>query len=98
MASRVSFTIESSEQIDNIFDYLLNNWSEKITSEFIKKINSKVSFIKEFPHLYPFTEFRKNVRRCIVTKQVALYYKITGDEILVISVFDTRQSPEKLRL
>jgi plasmid stabilization system protein ParE len=98
LAFRLSFTLESSEQVDKIFDYLSENRSEKIASDFIKKLNTKVSFIKEFPHLYPLTELRKNVRRCIITKQVTLYYKIVKDGILVISVFDTRQSPKKLKL
>lgn len=75
MAFRLSFTIESSHQIDNNIDYLLEFWSEKVASDFIKKINSKGSFTREFPHLYPLTEFRMNVRRCVVTKQIIMYYK-----------------------
>ena len=34
------------------------SWSEKIAAEFIKKINDKTDFIKEFPLLYPRTEIR----------------------------------------
>ena len=98
MDFRLSFTIESSEQIENNIDYLLEYWSEKVASEFIKKIISKGSFIREFPNLYPLTKFRMNVRRCVVTKQITMYYKNFKNGILVISVFDTRQSPERLNL
>jgi len=98
MDFRLSFTIESSEQIENNIDYLLEYWSEKVALEFIKKITTKGSFIIEFPHLYPLTKFRMNVRRCVVSKQITMYYKTLKNGILVISVFDTRQSPERLNL
>ena len=96
MAFIVNFAVESAEQIEKNVDYLSEYWTEKIASDFVKKINFKGSFIKEFPHLYPLTQFRKNVRRCVITKQISMYYKTLKDGVLVISVFDTRQSPKKL--
>jgi len=98
VALKVSLTLESSQQLDKIFSYLLETWSEKIAKEFIKKIYSKTSYIQEFPQLYPLTEIRKNVRRCVILKQVSLYYKNIDSSILILSIFDTRQSPDKLKI
>ena len=44
------------------------------------------------------TEF-KGLFKCIVTKQTTFYYRVLSDknEIEIITLFDTRQDPEKLR-
>ncbi|MCY7362623.1 MAG: type II toxin-antitoxin system RelE/ParE family toxin [Ignavibacteria bacterium] len=98
MDFRISFTLEASGQSDQIVNYLKVNWSEKIAKEFLVKINSKLNFIKEFPFLYHLTEYRAGVRKCVVAKQVSLYYEIKKDSIIILSVYDTRQSPENLKV
>ena len=98
MDFRISFTLEASDQLDQIINFLKDDWSEKTAKEFLLKINSKLNFIKEFPFLYHLTEYRDDVRKCVVAKQVSLYYEIKENGILILSVFDSRQSPENLKL
>lgn len=98
MAFKITISSKAINQLNKIFDYLLENWSEKVASEFIRKFDSKLSYISQNPQSYPITTFRNDVRKCVVTKQVSLYYKITKDIARVIFVFDTRQSPDKIKL
>jgi len=49
------------------------------------------------PRLFPVIEGRRHIRKCVVTKQISLYYMLTRKEIVIITLFDQRQSPKKLK-
>ncbi len=50
------------------------------------------------PKMYPKTEARQNLRRCVVVKQVSMYYLEIGldKEIIVVRFYDNRKNPDKL--
>jgi len=79
-------------------DYLLENWSLKVKNDFIKKLTSKIDQISEQPESCPQSSEFKGLFKCVVTKQTTLYYRINLDrnEIEIITIFDTRQNPDKL--
>ncbi len=81
-----------------ITNYLLETWSLQSKNNFIKKFDLKIQQIKL--HLYSCLESfeYKGLHKCVVTKQTTFYYRVllNQQEIEIISVFDTRQNPEKL--
>jgi len=79
-------------------DYLLENWSLNVKNDFIKKLTSKIDQISEQPESCPQSSEFKGLFKCVVTKQTTLYYRINLDrnEIEIITIFDTRQNPDKL--
>ena len=80
-------------------DFLLENWNLKTRNDFIKKLTSKIEQISEQPESCPQSLEFKGLYKCVVTKQTTFYYRINFDknEIEVITVFDTRQNPDKLQ-
>lgn len=48
--------------------------------------------------MYPATDRRDNVRRCVITKQTILYYRVRKNKIELITLFDSRQNPLKRKL
>ena len=79
-------------------DFLLENWSLKVRNDFIKKLTSRINQIKEQPESCPQSSEIKGLFKCVVTKQTTFFYRINFDrkEIEIITVFDTRQNPNKL--
>ena len=79
-------------------DFLLENWSLKVRNDFIKKLTSKIDQLSEQPESCPESLEFKGLFKCVVTKQTTLFYRINFDrkEIEIITVFDTRQNPDKL--
>ena len=79
-------------------DFLLENWNLKVRNDFIKKLTSKIEQISEYPESCPQSFEFKGLFKCIVTKQTTFYYRINfvRQEIEIITVFDTRQNPDKL--
>lgn len=48
--------------------------------------------LREFKNLCPPLDKPSGLRRCVLTTNIALVYDVSGTEITIISVFDTRSS------
>ena len=80
-------------------EYLLEEWNLKTRDKFISKLNDKIKQISNQPDSCPKSSEYKNLYRCVVTKQTTFYYRIIAErtEIEIITIFDTRQHPDKLK-
>ena len=86
-----------SEYFDHL-EYLIQEWGQKIAQNFERRIREVLNHIVQRPRMYPATGRRKNVRRCVVSKQVSLYFRIRKDKIEIVTIFDTRRDPNSRRL
>ena len=79
-------------------EYLLDNWNLKTRDKFIEKLTEKIEQISKQPESCPQSSEFKGLYKCVVTKQTTLYYRISRElnEIEIITIFDTRQNPDKL--
>ncbi|MBN2681091.1 MAG: type II toxin-antitoxin system RelE/ParE family toxin [Bacteroidales bacterium] len=96
----ISKLIWSEEAINNlkeILDYLESKWTERELRNFAKKLERQIDIIKSQPLSYPKSK-NKNIRRAVMTKQTTVYYGITKDSIRIVSLFDNRKNPKKLKI
>jgi len=87
----------AERKLDKLFDYLITKWSIKVKDEFIKKLDKNISLIKEQPESFPSSEKENGLHKCVITKQTTLYYRFDDKKIKIVTIFDTRQNPEKLK-
>ena len=80
-------------------DYLLENWNLKTRDKFIEKLSEKIKQISIQPQSCTQSSEFKGLYKCVVTKQTTFYYRISTElrEIEIITIFDTRQYPDKLK-
>lgn len=80
-------------------EYLIENWSLRTRDKFISKLTEKIKQISIHPDSCPKSSEFDNLYKCVVTKQTTFYYRINSDkrEIEIITIFDTRQNPDKLK-
>lgn len=79
-----------------ILEYLETNWAKRELKSFIIKRTQKViECICDRPLLYSYSR-EGNIHKCVVAKQVTLFYRIQGAEIQLLVLWDNRQSPQKL--
>ncbi len=80
-------------------DYILENWNLKTRDKFIEKLTEKIKQISLQPESCPQSSEFKGLYKCVVTKQTTFYYRISTElnEIEIITIFDTRQNPNKLK-
>ncbi len=88
----------AEKKLLKLTDFLLENWNLKVRNDFIKKLTAKIKQVSEQPESCPQSTDFKGLFKCVVTKQTTFYYRINFDkkEIEIITVFDTRQHPDKL--
>jgi plasmid stabilization system protein ParE len=84
--------------LQNTLDYLSSKWTDKEIRNFVKRLDSRLELILINPRLFPKTPKRKNVRRSVLTKYTVIYYEASNDVITLVTLFDPRQNPKKLKL
>jgi plasmid stabilization system protein ParE len=84
--------------LQNIITYLSEKWTQKEIRSFVRKLDKRLELIAVNPKLFPKTAKRKNVRRSVLTKQTVIYYETTDNVVTIVTLFDPRQHPKKLRL
>lgn len=90
----ISRTVE--KKLEKLFEYLIKEWSVKVKNDFVTKLDSTIEIIKNQPEIFPESKKGKGLRRCVITKQTTLYYRYSTKQINIVTVFDTRQNPNKL--
>ena len=95
MAFKITWTDIATEDFLEIINYLEAEWSERISQNFIIDCYAKLDLLANTPMIGPPSNLYKNVRRILITKNIALYYEVKKDEITLVNFFDVRQSPER---
>ena len=98
MAKEIIFSPEANDNLKNIIYFILDEWSLKIAEDFLEILDNKLNSILLFPKAYPQIEAKPEIRKCVLTKQVILYYRISEKSIDIITLFDSRQNSDKLKL
>jgi len=98
MAKEVILTPIALEDFENVVNYLNNEWGVTVANNFVDRFVKVTTLIAKTPGLFLFVDKTKRIQRCIVTKHNILYFKESEDIIRILTVFDTRQDPDKLNL
>lgn len=86
---------EAESKVNEILLYLVTNWTEREAFKFLLKTEKVVSMIIKRPLIYPI--FKNDIRKAVISKQVTLYYRVKNRNLLVVTLFDNRQNPNKLK-
>ena len=97
MKRKVVISKTAEKKLDKLFDNLKENWSEKVKDEFIDKLDYNIGIISTQPEIFPESKKGKRLRRCVITKQTTLYYRFNSKRINIVTIFDTREDPKKLK-
>lgn len=95
---KIIWSPSAKQDLENITDYLMHEWGNRIVLKFLKKLDWILSQIEINPKQYPLIHSKFKLRRCVLTKQNALYYRIKKGDIEIVRIFDTRQDPERLKI
>lgn len=98
MEYKITISERAKTNLENIIEYLKFNWSDKVLNDFMKKLQDKTNLIKQNPFMYASSDLKVEIRKCIITKHNALFYRVRHDEIEIITIHDTRKDPKSLKL
>lgn len=80
-------------------EYLVEEWNLKTKNIFLSKFTEKINQITLHPESCPKSLALEGLYKCVVTKQTTFYYRWNKSkkEIEIITLFDSRQHPDKLK-
>ncbi len=97
MSRNVVISTLASKKLENLFDYLIKEWSVISKNNFVIKLDKSIDSIKKQPYGFPLSKKGNDLRKCVITKQTTLYYRFNYTTITIVTFFDTRQHPNKLK-
>lgn len=85
------------DDLQNIINYLNEKWTQKEIRNFVRRLDKRLELISGNPRLFPKTNKRRNIRRSVLTRHTVIYYEATENSVTIVTLFDPRQHPKKLR-
>lgn len=98
MANVIKWTDRATEEYDNLVRYLYGEWGEEITIRIVLEVEATIARIQKSPQHFPVINKRHKVRRCVMSPQTSIYFKVKKDYIEISAMFDNRRNPKKLKL
>jgi plasmid stabilization system protein ParE len=82
-----------------ILDYLHENWGLNEVRSFVDKTEEVLGVIKNHPKTFVESPRKRNVRKGFVNEHNSLFYIIKPfkKKIILLSFWDNRQNPQKLK-
>lgn len=93
----VYWTPDALDSYGQNIAYLSEEWDEAVVKNFTEKIEESISYIEKNPAIYPFHNKSKKIRKCLVVKQISLYYRHTKSEIQILLCWNNYQDPKRLK-
>ncbi len=78
-----------------LLSYLEKRWGKKVAEEFKEVLDRKILQLAETPNIGINSIKMLDVKRVVITKHNKLFYNVKGKTIYLITLFDTRQHPNK---
>jgi plasmid stabilization system protein ParE len=98
MALEIFWSKRADNKFDKILDYLNAEWGERVTSAFVKKVYDFLDILVEFPEIGTLENTKRNIRGFVIVRQITIFYKLSGNNIILLNFFDNRQNPKRKKL
>lgn len=95
MALEIQWSKRADKKFDEIIEYTVQEWGEKVTGSFVKRVYEFLDILSEFPELGTIENEEKKIRGYTIIKQITIFYKVSIDIIILLDFFDNRQNPKK---
>ena len=95
MALTIYWTKQADQKFDQILKYLEEEWGDKVTRAFVRKVYDFLDILSEFPEIGTLENAERNIRGFVIVKQLSVFYKIKDDTIILLNFFDNRQNPKR---
>ena len=95
MAYEVVVKKRFTNKVQKVLEYLEKQWSQKVAADFLLKIDRRIELLTKHPHFGAPSTKLKDLRGLLITRHNRMYYKIAGNKIIVLNMYDTRMDSSK---
>lgn len=93
---RIVWTKTSELTLDEIVDYIRNEFGEFVAKKYYLDVLETVDDIKINPELFPIYQEKTETRKAVINKKTILYYTIHLENINLLAFYDVRKETHKL--
>ena len=97
MAYQIIYKKRFVQKLFKLLDYLNSEWSEGVADKFIDELQKRLSTLSKQPYIGAPSTVVKSVRSILITKHNRIYYRIKGNLIEIVNMYDMRINPKKNR-
>lgn len=90
----VKWTKRAQRLFEAIISYLETEHSQASAENLVKDVYLKLQILQKQPFIGRPSVKKKNIRYVLVRKR-KIYYRVGGNTIYVVHIFDSRQDPNK---
>jgi plasmid stabilization system protein ParE len=92
MVYEIIYTSEFENDFEELMNHLSNKWSIKTAQLFANQLDDLIFALSKMPFIGKKSIKNPLVRGIVVTDKNTLYYSVRDNEIILLSLFDTRQN------
>ena len=86
---KIIWSTDARRSYINVLDHLNKAWGKDIARAFRSKVNKTLKLITNTPNMYPLSK-KLDIRKCVVSKQNLLLFRVSDNNIEIIDFIDTR--------
>jgi plasmid stabilization system protein ParE len=95
MSKAIIWTKEAEITFQAQLTYLEQTWPEMSLRKFIDRVYEVINHIGIHPEMYPVYNEENQVRSCVISPYMTLYYKAENEVIYLLTFWPIRQKAEK---
>jgi plasmid stabilization system protein ParE len=92
MDYKLFWTEEAIRNLEEILDYLVDNWSQKEVEGFKEKLLKQLDLILINPKMFPVSSYNPRLRKAVLSKQTTVFYEVKGNIIYLAYIFVNRKN------
>ena len=90
----VAWSMESSNRIEEIKDFIRIKWTEKEVSMFLHDLKKFESIVKKFPYAYPSSPSAPDIRRAVISRHNSVIYQVDESTVRILTILDNLKDNE----
>jgi len=87
---RIYWSPAAEDSYLKIISFILEKWTVKEAEKFIEKVDDLLSKISIHYKLCPPSKLHRDIRKCVISPQTSLIYRLQDDVIEIIALIDNR--------
>jgi len=96
MAFPIRYSTRAYIEYEQILEYVSTKFGIEIAMKVDQYFEEVIEQVSLNPYMFPLSDKKKDVRRCVISEQTTLYYRFTKEYIELISFRGNRMNPESL--
>jgi len=97
MDCKLIWTEEAISNLEDIFDYLTKEWTQREVNNFKKKIGRQLDLIILNPFMFPKSDYNPRLRKAVLSRQTTIFYEIRKNDIYLAYIFTNKMNIEKIK-